>query len=203
MRVRKSKAILIGATGLSLAIGFFLLRGPDIPDHAGRPVSVWFEDLCSGVYGGTPKASGFAAAYAAFSQMESNAIPYLTQQLRFDRYGLRQMIIGQLRQYAVCKPLTDILMWPTERRNYAAVALREMGPKAEAAIPALLEAWVNDATEVKVNAVAALESILGREPSDGLSQSEWKKVESDVIAEAVGRYPKIAEDLGISRKSVR
>src|SRR5262245_3447316 len=196
MRVPKSKAVLIGATGFTLAICFLLLSRPSIPEHAGRPVSAWFKDLCSGVYGGTPKASEFVAAYAAFAQVESDAIPYLTQQLRYDRSGLRQKLIGHLRQYAVSRRFAVNQMWPTERRNYAAVALRQMGPKAEAAIPALLEAWAKDVPEVKLNAVAALESILRGKYTGSAS-------ESDVIAEAAGRYPKLAEDLGINPKRVR
>jgi hypothetical protein len=171
-----------------------------MPEHAGRPVSAWFGDLCSGVYGGTPKANGYVAAYDAFSVMETNAIPYLTQQLRYDRSGRQQKVVVYLRRYAVSKRLGDYLMWPTARRNYAAVALRQMGPKAEGAIPALLEAWVNDVPEVKVNVVSALESILGRTLTDGASQAEWKKVEAEVIAEAALRYPRAAEDLGIDVK---
>lgn len=199
MRIRKSKkTILIGATGVALAISLLLLGGPSNPEHDGRPVSAWFKDLCSGVYGGTPRASRFEAAYEAFSQMESNAVPYLTHQLRYDRSGHGQKLIAPFRQFAVSRPLANNLIWPTEVRNYAAVALRQMGPKAEAAIPALLDEWANDVPEVKISAVAALGSILGRKHTDGASPSKWKKLESEVIAEAVGRYPKLAEALGIN-----
>jgi hypothetical protein len=202
MRIPKSKTILVGTMGLALIFTFFLLKRPGIPQHAGRPVSAWFKDLCSGVYGGTPRANGFEKAYAAFSQMDSNAIPYLTKQLRYDRSGWRQNLIYHLRQYTVTRPLGDYFMWPTERRNYAAVALRRMGPNAETAIPSLLEAWARDVPAVKVNAVAALASILGRETPDGLRPAEWKKLESDVIAEASERYPRSAEDLNINPKRV-
>ena len=201
MQVRKFKTIWIVGTGLILAVSF-LLSSTNIPEHAGRPVRAWFEELCSGVWVPSAKGSGFDAAYAEFSQVESNAIPYLTQQLRYDRTGFRQKIMFHLRQYAVSKSLADNLIWPVERRNYAAVALRRMGPKAVAAIPALIEACENDLPEVKLNAVAALESILGRQPSEGLRPAEWKEVETNVIAEAVQFYRKFAEGLDVDRKAI-
>lgn len=197
MNEAKSIWALIGAGALLLTACLTLLRGPSVPDHRGKPINVLYRDLCSGVYGGTPKASSFADAYAAFAEIESNAVPYLTQQLVYDRYGVRQMVINYLRQHEVSRPLVADLIWPTERRNYAAVALRQMGSNAESAIPALLETWAHDVPEVKLNAVSALESILRGRSTDGASQTEWKELESGVVAEAARRYPRVAEKLGI------
>lgn len=70
MKRAKLKLVLIGLTAIILAGCFLFLSGPNDPNHAGRPVSKWFRDLCSGVFGGTPKARGFDLAFAAFSEME-------------------------------------------------------------------------------------------------------------------------------------
>ena len=78
-----------------------------------------------------------------------------------------------------------------------------MGPKAEAAIPALLETWAHDTSDVKMSAVAALESILRGRQTDGASQAEWRRLESDVVTEAARRYPGVANELGIDPKRVR
>src|SRR5688572_13410969 len=158
---RRSKVLLAAAAAflLIVLIGLRLNRTKD-PVHAGRPVSAWFADLCSGVFGGTPKAKAFEPAYTEFTRMGPEAIPYLTSQLRYDRLGIRQKVIDRLRQYPATKRFGRRLIGPLERRCYAAVALRQMGPKAEAAIPALLESWAHDGPEVKLNVATALESIL-------------------------------------------
>jgi hypothetical protein len=197
MTKAKSILALMGAITLGSAAYLLGFRRPSVPDYAGQPVSAWFEGLCSGVYGGSPKANRFSDSYAAFAEMEADAVPYLTQQLRYDKSGIRQKLIGHLRQYAVSRRFATNLIWPTERRNYATVALRRMGPKAEAAIPALLEAWATDAPEVKVNAVSALESILRGQYTDVASPAEWKRMESDVVTETARRYPSVAAGLGI------
>ena len=193
----KNKSFQLSVVATVVVGGFLILLNRTIPNHAGRPVSAWFQDLYSGVYGGTPKAEKFESAYTEFTRMETNVIPYLTKQLQYDRSGVRLEIVKILRRWSATKPFTANLTWPPEHRSYAAVALRQMGPRAEAAIPALLEAWANDAPEVKVNAVSALESILRGQNTDGASPAEWKKLESDVVTEAARRYPSVAEELGI------
>ena len=188
MKKVKIRYVLVGVVAVTLVGCLFVLSLPKNPNHAGRPVSAWFQDLCSGVFGGTPKANGFDSAYAAFSQMEPDAVPYLTRQLRYDRLGIRQASIRLLRRYSITKPLTTDMIWPPERRSYAAVALRQMGPRAEAAIPALLETWSHDAPDVKQNAVSALESILHGRCTSGASATRWRELESAVLAEAGVRY---------------
>jgi hypothetical protein len=191
------KTVLTGATAVALVGCFLLFTRTNVPYHAGRPVSAWFDELCSGVFGGTPKAGGFDSAYAAFSQMKPDAVPYLTKQLRYDRSGIRQKILAFLRRHSIANRFATDFIWPPERRSYAAVALRQMGPSAEAAIPALLETWAHDAPDVKVNAVSALESILHGGSTDGASQGQWRTLESAVIADAARRYPRVAVELGI------
>ena len=78
-----------------------------------------------------------------------------------------------------------------------------MGPKAEAAIPALLEAWAHDTPEVKINAVSALQSILRDGHTDGATPAEWQKLEASVVTEAARRYPKLAEQLGLAPKGLQ
>jgi hypothetical protein len=200
----KTKAILIGFTAVSLVVCFHLLSRSNIPMHAGRPVSVWFQELCSGVYGGNmAKAGGFDAAFAAFSQMAPDAVPYLTSELHYDRFGIRQGVIRFLRRNSITKPYTKNLIFPLDRRCYAAVALRQMGPRAEAAIPSLLEAWAHDAPNVKASAVSALDSILHGTFLSGGSQKEWREHESAIIEEAGRRYPAVAHELGIGSSRIR
>ncbi len=160
-------------------------------------MDAWFKDLCSGVYSGTPKGKAFPAAYAAFPEMGPEAVPYLSEQLTYDRSGYRQRFLLFCRKYPATRGLTANWISFPQRRSYAAVALRRMGPEGETAIPALLEAWSRDLPGVKVNAVTALESILRGHETDGLSQAEWLKLEYSVIAEAAQRYPKKAAELGI------
>ena len=122
----------------------------------------------------------------------------LHQRLQYDRFGFRESIILQVRKVAPLKRFTKTFILPTERRGYAAVALRQMGPQARTAIPALLEAWANDNSKVKINAVSALEAILGHKPSDGLGAADWASLEKKIISEAAQEYPKEATRLGIS-----
>jgi hypothetical protein len=197
MKRIKLKSVVVGVACVILAGYFLLFNSPKDPNHAGRPVSAWFQDLYSGVFGGTAKAKGFAAGYAAFSQMEPEAVPYLTKQLRYDRSGIRQKTIVFLRRYSITKPLTRDMIWPPDWRSYAAVALRQMGKRAEAAIPALLETWAHDAPDVKLSAVSALEAILHGSFTGGASSTDSRKIEAAIIAEAGRRYPKVAAELGI------
>lgn len=186
-----AKSILVGVATAVILTTFLLLNCGNVPNHAGKPVSEWFQDLYSGVYGGTPKAEKFEAAYAEFARMETNAIPYLTKQLQYDRSGIRLKIVKFLRQHSTTKRFAMDLTWPPQHRSYAAVALREMGPKAEAAIPALLETWAHDDADVKINAMSALESILhGRYSTHGPNPL--------VIEEAGRRFPAVAAKLGIN-----
>jgi len=168
------------------------------PVYQGRTVSYWYETLCSGVFGGTPAATGFQQAYDAFAHVGPEMVPYLTEKLRYDRAGVREMIIHVAKKVPCLRKLTKKIIIPTERRSYAAVALRQMGPKARTAIPALLEAWASDNTRVKINAVSALEAILGHKPSDGLRPADWQRLEKNIISQAAHECPKEAGRLGIS-----
>jgi hypothetical protein len=197
----KRFAVLIGSASLLLAIAGLIawrIRHDTEPSYQGRRVSYWYDSLCSGVFGGTPRAQNFPAAYDAFSHMGPEVVPCLTQRLQYDRFGFRENIILHVRKVAPLKRFTKTLIFPTERRCYAAVALRQMGPKARTAIPALLEAWVNDNSKVKINAVSALEAILGHKPSDGLGAADWANLEKKIISEAAQEYPKDATRLGIN-----
>ena len=160
-------------------------------------MSRWFSDLCSGVYGGSPKAKGFGAAYAAFAEMGPEAVPYLAAQLQFDRSQFRETLLLFLRDNSLTQPLTVNAILPSEHRNYAAVALRRMGSGAESAIPAFLDTWAHGSMELRVNVVAALESILFGRSTDGASPAEWRAIEAAAINEAVRRYPAVAAELRI------
>lgn len=200
----KEIAAMGGLVTCTMAGLLFALPTPRPPDptHAGRRVSVWYGDLCTGVFVGTGRASGWAVSYAAFTNMPSEAVPFLVDQLLYDRSGIRQKLIAYSRRFTVTGRLTANIIWPPECRNYAAVALRQMGPRAESAIPALLEAWVHDGPEMRVNAVSALESILRGHTTGGTMQDEQQMLESSVISEASRRYPAVAKELGISPEAL-
>jgi len=203
MNCAKLRLVLLVSATLVVIGAVVVIYRPKDPNHAGRPVSAWFRDLCSGVWGGTAKAKGFDSAYAAFTEVGPEVVPYLTQQLKYDRSSIRQKMIDLLRRHSVTKAFTATVIWPSSRRSYAAVALLRIGPKAEAAIPALMETWAHDSPSVKVSAVSALESILFHQCTDGATQAEWGKLEATVIAEASRRYPSVAAELGIKSGETR
>ena len=73
-----------------------------------------------------------------------------------------------------------------------------MGTKASSAIPALLETWVrDDQRTVKLRAAAGLEALLHDPRMFSRQRMEPRDWESDVIAEAVRRYPEVARKLKI------
>lgn len=195
--MRKNTCTRTSLTGLAcLAALLLILAWPrSEPRHQGVPVSAWFRDLCSGVFSGTPRGDHFPEAYAAFTNMNTNVIPYLVNQLRYDRSGIQQQLWEFLKRVPLARAFARNVVLPNDRRNYAAVALRQMGAKAEAAVPALMETWAHDLPDVKVNAISAMESILLGNVSNGATAVEWRRLENQVLIEAARRYPQTAAEL--------
>jgi hypothetical protein len=198
IQARRRVRFVVGALLLAALLfsGLVILLREPIPLHAGRPVNLWFDDLCTGVFGGTAKAKPFAAAYAAFQDIDPSAVPYLCQQLRYDRSGFLEMALPKLRKFKLTKGWADNVVWPSDRRSYAATALRRMGTKAEAAVPALLEVLVREKNiDVKVGAVAALESILRGKVTEDLRPAQFHALEAELIMVALRRHPELAQQL--------
>jgi hypothetical protein len=177
-------------------IAAFSARDPVVQ---GKRVSRWYSQLCYGVYGGRSKADNrlFVEAYAAFQQMGSEPVPYLSAKLHYIRSERVELAYRWAIKQPILRSLLRYTIGPTEKRTYAAVALRQIGPPAEAAIPALLEAWKHDCPEVKLNCLHAIASILYGAAPDGLSLVEGKEFEAKVLAEAGRRYPAVVRDLGL------
>jgi hypothetical protein len=175
-------------------------RQPSNPVIQGKRVSVWHKELCYGVFGGRSKIDDrlFEEAYKAFSHMGAEAVPYLAAELQRLRSERLEQAFRWARKQSITRPLLRNTVGPTERRCYAAVALRQMGPSAVAAVPALLEAWKHDCPEVKLNCVHALASIMYGVAPEGMRLADAKVFEAKVIADAAQRCPEVARDLGIS-----
>jgi len=130
--------------------------------------------------------------------MNSDAVPYLVRQLKYDRSGGIESILRRLQTMKMTYPYVKSIVRPTRRRSYAALALRQMGPSATAAVPALLEAWARDKTEVKGSAAAALGAILYEKFPEETYLRDFNAFESMVVADAARRCPDVASALGIS-----
>jgi hypothetical protein len=172
------------------------------PEFRGKRVSAWFDQLCSGVFSGTRKGESFPEAYDAFLQMGPEAVPYLTRELSRDRSGSIEKVLLWLRQKPITQPLMRNTILPSSSRTYAAVALRQLGGRAEAAIPALLEAWKRDIPDVKINCFSAMAAILFPERKElrsgiDLDQASYLRFEAGVISHATKRFPEIANTLRI------
>ena len=184
---------------LSLAV---LLREPE---YDGKPVSGWFHDLCvsGGLFLDLPHgkpASVFRTACVEFSKMNSNAVPYLVKQLRYDRSGRMEKLMFSLNHCRFTTGLTQGFVYPSERRNYAALTLGLIGTNAALAVPNLMEAWAkDDSREVKLSSVKALKLVLQNRVSCEQSATDPTQFERRVIAEAARLYPREAAQLGLDQ----
>src|SRR5262249_48758606 len=123
---------------------------------------------------------------------------YLTAELRYLRSERLEQAFRWAMRRPMIRPFLQNMVGPTEKRMYAAVALRQIGPPAADAIPALLEAWKHDCPEVQLNCLHAMASILYGAATDGMSLAEAKVFKAKVVSEAAQRYPTVARDLQIS-----
>lgn len=172
------------------------------PEFRGKRISTWFDQLCLGVFRGTPAADGFPEAYDAFAQMGPEVVPYLVRQLSIDRSGRKERVMLWLKQQRITSPIMWYAIPPSSRRINAAVALGRMGKSAQAGVPALLEAWKNDIPDVKNNCVGAMAAILygwsaGQETVGDGSVTE-QEFERKVVSGAAERYPDVASALQIA-----
>ena len=189
--------LVLGA--LSVAVLIIIARLPPNPVFRGKRISVWHRELCYGVYGGRSKHDDelFVESYNAFGLMGTNAVPYLAAELRYLRSQRVEEVFRCAQRQPIIRPLLRSAVGPTERRCYAAVALRQIGPRAADAIPALLETWKNDCPEVRLNCIYALASIMYGAAPAGMPLAEGKAFKERVIIDAAKRYPVLARDLMI------
>ena len=105
------------------------------PEHEGRPLRAWLEDLDGGY--GIPK---YHAAQAAIRFMGTNALPFLIRYLRYkDRVFHHERILLKAKLGLLHGKVDYAFLW--HRR--AATACGELGIDAAPAFPAMAEA-MND-----------------------------------------------------------
>src|SRR5689334_4786695 len=83
---RRTVLLVVGIVVIAASLCVPILQRLREPVYQGRRVSAWFDDLCAGVFPGHD-VSSWDAAYAAFSRMDSNAVPFLVKQVRYDQGG--------------------------------------------------------------------------------------------------------------------
>jgi HEAT repeat protein len=121
----KRVGVVLGAVAIVVAI--LLMMGPDVPDpqHQNKPLSAWLKDLRSG------RSETQARAEEAITNIGTNALPMLLRELR------AQDPLGWQVWYRILSRKAFTVA--ADRIVSADRALRILGPKAEGALPALLE----------------------------------------------------------------
>lgn len=88
----------ISVATVTVACGFLLPSASNIPTHAAQPVSAWFQDLCSGVFGGPPKTNGFKLGHAAFAESTSHGASrcalLFERRLSADRFEFAALLVS-------------------------------------------------------------------------------------------------------------
>lgn len=202
LRRRQVGLVVAGMVAAILVLILATRTSVPNPEFQGKRISVWFDQLCSGVFSGSPRGEAFPEAYDAFTRMGPDAVPYLIRQLSRNRTGGLENVLLWLRQQTLTRPFMRNLILPSSKRAYAAVALRRMGASAEAATPALMEAWKHDIPEVKNDCVSAMAAILYRERPDlqmgvDMDTAMYQKFEARVVSAAAERFPEVASALQI------
>jgi hypothetical protein len=172
---------------------FFVAQFVLEPRFEGKRISVWFDELCTGVWSGSPEGERFGKAYEAFGRMDNpRVVAFLVGKVGFDRAGLMQKVIeAGLNQPLTAEAFKRIVL-PEERRAYAAVALGVMGKQARGAVPELLRNYEKELSQkVRINLITALAAILGIPHEMQYTALEWREHEKKVlgIAEAVRVNP--------------
>lgn len=134
--------------------------------------------------------------------MGADAVAYLRTQINY--YGPRSRTTDFLSRYSIYIGMTN--MYDSYTRSFLArVALKYIGPKAEAAVPELLGVWAYgrslfDMRDCEFLNILTLKAILDVPQIDAIATQSSTFVPS-VIGEAARRYPKVAEELGIPSAS--
>jgi HEAT repeat protein len=152
--IRRKKWLIGAVLLLGLALTIFLAV-PREPRYQGRPLSAWVNDLSN------DKNEVRQAAQVAIRAIGPAAVPYLTNSLA-KRNGVAIRIYRRnIIPKAWVSRLTDKVKWHSpvlESRN-AGLALANIGPAAEAAIPSLIAALQDSSPLVQHGALVGLASI--------------------------------------------
>jgi hypothetical protein len=166
------RTVLLAAVALSA--WFFMLPRLWEPVYQGKRIGAWFDDLCSGVFPGHD-AKKWSAASRAFSRMDSNAVPFLVKQLTYDQRGTVERLELSARRVPLVSQVAMLLVLPSEKRSYAAVALKNMGTNAVSAVePMLLALQREPQRAVRMNIVMALAPVIGCE---SFTDPKWQEFE--------------------------
>jgi hypothetical protein len=143
-RLRPTSRVLLlgGIAAVAVIVCVPLLQRLREPVYQGRRVGAWFADLCTGAFAPL-NANRCSAASAAFSRMDSNAVPFLVKQLSYDQSGTIERLELAVLRVRLVSTLAMPLAIPSEQRKYAAVALGAMGTNAISALEPMLAAYVS------------------------------------------------------------
>ena len=186
MRRSFRKCLIIGVPSLMVAIfAAFWLRQPRFE---GRLLASIFRDLYLGTYA-DHDVNNWIRASAAFSRMDSNAVPFLVVQLTNSVPTVGDKLFASAQLVPILsKHVRDVPL--SQKRAYAAVALRLMGTNAAHSAPVLIPIWMRNPTN-SPGILTALGSVLGHPPADGYTQAEFKEYEVTVMNSARERYPSL------------
>jgi hypothetical protein len=118
--------LLLGAMVSLMALFSTYLRQPT---YEGKRIGYWFAGLCQGAFA-NHDVERWKSAEVAFSRMDSNAVPYLLEQLCSDRSGQIERMLLRTRTIPILNKVTERAVPPSNKRAYAAVALRALGTNA-------------------------------------------------------------------------
>ena len=131
--------LLVVVAALAALIGLPILQRLREPVYQGRRVGAWFDDLCAGIVP-NHDANVRIAASRAFSCMDSTAVPFLLKQLTYDQGGTIERLELSTRKVPVVSHVAAMLILPSAKRTYAAMALSNMGTNAVVALEPMLAA---------------------------------------------------------------
>src|SRR5713101_1991795 len=138
-RMGKKRGILLAVLFVALLGGLvWTLSRPAEPAYQGKPLSAWLNEIDVNVYPGDTNQ----AAFVAFSEMGTNAIPALLKIIESDDPPVQRLILELNRvQSLVYFPLVEKwhqrLSEKSHHRWAASSALYAMGANAKPAFPAL------------------------------------------------------------------
>jgi len=125
----KKRGLLLAVLFVALLGGLvWVLSRPTEPIYQGKPLGAWLNE-----FNGVPEDTN-QAAFVAFSQMGSNAIPALLRIIQSDDSPLQRMILKLNRMQSLV-PFPVRNTWP--QKLAASFALYAAGVKAKPALPLL------------------------------------------------------------------
>jgi hypothetical protein len=132
----------------------------------------------------------WTGAATAFSRMDSNAVPFLVKQLRYDQSGTIERLELRARTVPLLSKVAMQLVIPSAKRSYAAVGLKYLGTNAVSALEPMVAALqCEPQADVRINLVAAMGRIVGIRFSEGSNPGEWQTFERAVLERVRRQQP--------------